>query len=106
MLDTSTQVSRDNTRTTKQSAQPAANLESQHVALAIRLAQVFERTQTDPPTVTAVGHCVFISIREMRFSATISGDHLLLLNNADCRLLGRFSSPAGICRQIVSFARN
>ena len=106
MLNSSTRADRRNDATTKQSVQPAASLESQHVALAVRIARVFERTQTDPPAVTAVGHCVFITHRRTTFSATISGDHLLLLNNTDYRLLGRFSSPAGLCRQIVSFARN
>lgn len=80
------------------------DLESQHAALAARLTQVFARTHSDPPSITPVGHCVFIRRGEQTFSATISGEHILLLNNADHRTLGRYSTPAGLCRCIASLS--
>ncbi len=85
---------------------PPRDLDAQHLALANRIAWLFERNGSSATTVTPVGHCVLISHSRMSFVATISGAHLLLLNSADQRTLGRFSTPAGLCRHIVTLARN
>lgn len=105
MFDSSASVEQRLSKAANAAPPHNPDLETQHAALAKRLARVFERTQSEPPTVAPVGHCVFIRRGEQTFSATISGEHILLLNNADHRSLGRFSSPAGLCRCIASLSR-
>jgi len=105
MFDSFTSVEQRFSKTASAPPPNIPDLETQHAALAKRLARVFERTHSEPPAVAPVGHCVFIRRGEQTFSATISGEHILLLNNADHRPLGRFSTPAGLCRCIASLSR-
>ncbi len=83
----------------------AADLTVQHQALAQRMVQVFQRGDTEPPSIACAGHCVFVRTRHGRFCVTIANDRLLLVSSADNSELGRFSTPAGVCRHIVQMER-
>lgn len=82
------------------------DLATQHEALAHRMEQVFQRRETQPPTITCAGHCVFVRTNDARFYVTISNDRLLLISSANNLELGRFSTPAGVCRHIVGMCRD
>lgn len=82
-----------------------ADLATQHEALAQRMEQVFQRGDTHPPTITCAGHCVVVRTSDARFYVTISNDRLLLVSSANNLELGRFSTPAGVCRHIAGMCR-
>ena len=81
---------------------PIGDLLGQHEALAIRFDQLFARCSSAQPSVIAAGHGVFIRKDRKTYCVTILEQRLLLADCADNRVLGRFSSPAGICRHLAS----
>lgn len=108
MFDSAVRTARTEQRLRAEIHPPTApynDLTTQHEALAERMTQVFQRGDTISPQVSCAGHCVFIQAQNTRYCVTISNDHLLLASSADDTTLGRFSSPAGVCRHIASLAR-
>ena len=104
MFDSSTHADHEPPAHGARSPTAANDMTAQHEMLARRLVQVFARCGAEPASVTALGHCVSIRRGDATFSATISGDHLLLLKNSDRQSLGRFSTPAGLCRRIATLS--
>lgn len=81
---------------------PVGDLLGQHEALAIRLGQLFGRCRSTQPSIIAAGHGVFIRQSGKTYCVTILDQHLLLADCANSQVLGRYSSPAGICRHLAS----